>query len=256
MFAAPRARALETLRAANAIAGAIAERQRAIVWDEETREAFSAAAWHERRIAGWPDDTPDVSKQMTMHAYQEGEFVRIVTLGMTRFGLPDLVVEQCAWSEVRSVGNLINVTAQALVEGAEVDGAGTLHLDLKSLRNAAARDAQLRTLKRNATGTAEITVANVATRPGDAANRLLRLGADRYPGDDDHARQTALLAGLFGSEDRIDRLEHDAEVLAASRRAREQLPRLREAWKRGLEPGEHILVKAPFKTTEGTDEWM
>src|SRR5262245_49825107 len=31
---------------------------------------------------------------------------------------------------------------------------------------------------------------------------------------------------------------------------------MRVALQHGLEPGEHILVKAPFQTTDGSDEWM
>jgi len=44
-------------------------------------------------------------------------------------------------------------------------------------------------------------------------------------------------------------------VLAASKTAVAQLPKLREAFNKGLQPGEYILVKASF-ARRGGNEWM
>ncbi len=65
-----------------------------------------------------------------------------------------------------------------------------------------------------------------------------------------------MLAALFGSEDSIARVRHDEELLAASARARSRLPELHRAFDAGLEPGEFIMIKAPFKTPSGDREWM
>ena len=51
-------------------------------------------------------------------------------------------------------------------------------------------------------------------------------------------------------------VKHDEELLEASRRARANLPALREAFNAGLAPGEFIQVKVPFKTPDGGKEWM
>jgi uncharacterized protein YegJ (DUF2314 family) len=62
---------------------------------------------------------------------------------------------------------------------------------------------------------------------------------------------------FWGAEkDEITHVEHDDKVLAASRKARESLPALRAAFQAGLEPGEMLLVKAPFPIPDGGREWM
>ena len=44
---------------------------------------------------------------------------------------------------------------------------------------------------------------------------------------------------------------YDAEILAASMRAKAKLNKLRKEFNKGLEPGEFILLKAPFKMNTG-----
>jgi len=87
-------------------------------------------------------------------------------------------------------------------------------------------------------------------------NRLIEITFDRCPGRDVHARQEAMLSSLFGWEDRASAVTHDEQLLAASRRARAQLPVLRQLFAEGLRPGEFILVKAPFAVPGGGQEWM
>ena len=65
-----------------------------------------------------------------------------------------------------------------------------------------------------------------------------------------------MLGALFGSEDSVQRVRHTNELLEASKAANAKLPALREAFRRGLQPGEYIQVKAPFATPDGGNEWM
>jgi uncharacterized protein YegJ (DUF2314 family) len=62
---------------------------------------------------------------------------------------------------------------------------------------------------------------------------------------------------LFGARDEMVHTQHDEELLATSRRAVEKLlSEVKPRFVRGLEPGERLFVKAPFKTRSGDDEWM
>ena len=70
------------------------------------------------------------------------------------------------------------------------------------------------------------------------------------------AKQEALLSSLFGWEDAITPVKHNEALLAASQRAKAKLPALRKDFAAGLNPGEFIQVKAPFKTPDGGQEWM
>jgi hypothetical protein len=129
-FALPRERIWEGGRLACRLVSALARREEGIIWDEETREVFTPDAWDERRVRPWTDTIPDVSRHTVIHAYQDKEFVRAISLGMAKFALPDIVVEDFSWSSNRNMGHLINLTAQALAEGAEVQRGGRLKLRL------------------------------------------------------------------------------------------------------------------------------
>jgi hypothetical protein len=52
-----------------------------------------------------------------VHIYQDGEFLREITLGMEKAGLPDVVVERASWSTKNQIAGLINVFCQLIAEG-------------------------------------------------------------------------------------------------------------------------------------------
>jgi len=65
-----------------------------------------------------------------------------------------------------------------------------------------------------------------------------------------------MLSCLFGWEDRVTDVEHSEELVEESRKESARLPGLQKDFNAGLQPGEFILVKAPFKTPDGGNEWM
>jgi hypothetical protein len=255
-FSHPSDNAWNALRAANDIVEEIARDTGGLVWDELTREVFSPDEWHRKRVASWTEDIPDVSSQTTIHAYQSGEYVRAITLGMAKMGLPDVVVEDFSWSLSRTMGHLINLLCQAMAEGATLEEPGKFDLSLKAIKNASARDPQLNSLKPNATAMALLSLKKGKWEEGDPRNRIIAIAFDRYQGRDVHARQDKMLSSLFGWEDAITPVAHTEELLAASRSARSHLPDLHRAFAGGLEPGEFIEVKAPFSTPGSGREWM
>lgn len=255
-FAHPVSVSANALRRALLLTEQVARDTNGLLWDEETREIFTPDEWHKHRLDSWEGDTPDVLKHTVIHAYKGDRLVRAITLGMAKFGLPDVVVSDFSWSSNRAVGNLINLFAQAMVEGAVIKAPGVYDLDLRSVRHATVRQSQLTTLKPNAVASARLSLVKGAWEDGDPRNRLVEIGFDRYPGPDHYARQDAMLGALFGTEDSVQRVRHTSELIEASRAANAKLPALREAFRRGLEPGEYIQVKAPFATPDGGNEWM
>ena len=91
---------------------------------------------------------------------------------------------------------------------------------------------------------------------GDPFNRLVEIAFSAEQDGDSHAAQDKLLSSLYGWEDEIAQVRHTKELLAASQRAKEKLPMLKQAFLTGLAPGEYIEVKAPFATPDGGQEWM
>ncbi len=229
-----------------------------LLWDEETRECFSQSSWAKRRESGWDGGVPVVERHITIDFYRHEPLYRAVTLGMRKFGLPDLCIEQLGHAHSRSAGNLINCVGQALEERGCLDAPGRLMLDLRSLKAAHFRDGMVESLKSGGTGKGDVDLSLAEPQDGDAKNRLLELRFDRKPGTSEMERLSALVADLFGSEDSLSAASNeDAELVAARDRARTKLREIvKPSFLRGLPQGESLTVKAPFRTASGGTEWM
>jgi hypothetical protein len=255
-FGHPQAKAAASLRAAGALAESLARASGGLVWDDETREMFTADAWNQRRVKAWSGDIPDMARHITVHVYESGTLVRAISLGMAKFGLPDLVVDGFSWSRSDSMTRLINLAGQSMAEGGGVGREGRFQVDAKALRHPEVRERVTGSLLEGATARADLTLVAGEWEQGDPVNRLAQIRFDRYPGPDLQARQEKLFISLFGSEDSATQVKHTDAILAASRRAAEKLPALRRAFTAGFQPGEYLLVKAPFPTPSGGNEWM
>lgn len=253
----PAGRMSQGLKAASVLIERAAIDGKGFIWDEETRELFTPKAWRERRIDTWAGDIPDATSQTVIHAYKGDAQVRAITLGMRKFGLPDVVINDFSWSSVKPMGNLLNGVIQALAEGAQPGKAGELAVDVRKLHHPEVKKTLLAELVKGATAVAKVKLVRAEPEEGDPRNRLLAIDFDAYPGPDRYAKQDAMLAALFGKgDDKVTRITHTDRLKAASRLARTHLPELRTAFNRGLPPGEYIQLKAPFKTPEGGNEWM
>jgi len=255
-FGHPRNYVWTGLRQANTIVDDLVRRARGFAWDEETREVFSIEAWHERRSASWNGDVPDVSFETTIHIYDNNGSVRAVSLGMSKIGLPDITMSSSGWSNRGEIVNLINILSQCLAEGKPIPSTGDVRLDLLEVKNTDVLDRQLKSRKGKGYRAACLTLKPGQREEGDPKNRLIQLQFDRYPGTDENARQESMISSFFGAEDSISRIKDNDELLAASAKAKTKLPELQKAFSAGLEAGEFISVKAPFKTENGGNEWM
>lgn len=235
----------------------LAKQENAVIWDDETREAFTPEAWEKRRLRTWEGGIPDVSKQIVIHAYNNAGRTRAISLGMARFGLPDLVINESVWSLNRPLGNTINALAQQLVEAGPPDDKGALILKIAGLRHAGIRKSLSDGILSGGKGEGRLHLLETTAEAGDPDNSLVVLGFDSYPGRDVTEQQTNFVVAVFGAQpDEVVYTKHDAALRAASADARAQLPALQRAFLRGLTPGEHLLVKAPFASSDNGWEWM
>ncbi|OSC39513.1 DUF2314 domain-containing protein [Mycobacterium decipiens] len=242
-FSCPIEQAWDRLRAMQQLTGDLAAATGGLIWDAETREMFTPAAWKELRVDRWTGLTPDINDHTIIHAYEIDGQMRVITLGMGKFGLPDVVVNQVPRSVCSNVGHLVNVFCQAIADRPVVERPGEFDLDYRLFRP-------------DATGTAPLTVKVGTHQDGDPLNRLLEISFDRGPGQDVHARRHAILAAAFDCDTSIVPTTHSDALEAASRHARAKLPALRALFNEGLPPGEFVQVKAPFDGPDGTREWM
>lgn len=259
-FAGPRVDAPHTVRRACEFMLRMANANDAVIWDESTREVFTAAAWKARRIDGWENGIPNVSQQIAIHYYvPDGrELPRAITLGMEKFGCPDAVVNDVPRENSRACGNLINVVCQLMVEQRPpTEGRSELAVDFQQLRHAGFRETVKTPTFENAKKQATLIVNPGKRDEGDPDNRLIELTFDKSSGRTPLERQSAFLKDLFGSTDHLTPApKDDKELLAARDRARVQIARQKVDFLSGLPIGDTLLVKAPFKDPGGEDEWM
>ncbi|MDP5239675.1 DUF2314 domain-containing protein [Uliginosibacterium sp. 31-16] len=256
-FAHPASQSIAGLRRAEEFVLVLARRDNAIIWDDETREAFTPDAWENARLKTWQDTLPDVSKQIVIHAYNNDGHTRAITLGMARFGLPDLVINDSVWSLNRPLGSAINALAQQLVESGPPDARGELSLKLAGLRHTNVRKLLNNGVLSGGKGEARLRLLETPAEEGDPDNALAAFDFSLQTGPDNTARQVQFVRSIFGAQpDEVIYTKHDAALKAASERARAQLPALQKAFARGLAPAEQIHVKAPFATRDGGREWM
>ena len=257
VFAYPARDALPNLLKANAFALRLATETQGLIWDEETREIFTPEYWQQNRIASWEGQLPNVARHITIHAYNEKGRVRAITLGMSKFALPDLVINDAVWSLSGPLGNTLNAVAQKLVEGDRPQGSGQYELQLASIKHTAMRKHVEDTVVGKASGRGGVQLVESAPQSGDADNALLELRFNTSGGTDTTSRQTAFVTSVFGAQsDDVIRVKHDAALREASDRARAKLPALKAAFAAGLQPGETLSLKAPFATLTGGTEWM
>lgn len=255
VYAYPSRQAVQSLAAVDRSVFELARRSDALIWDSETRLLYAPDSFHEERVA-FAEASSNVMRQTVIHAYQDGEYVRQVSLGMAKFGLPDLVIGRASWATWRSLGWLMVGISQQMVEGVEGDASGAFAFDASAIRNASVREKVTADPIAGASLAGTFGLSEVMPEEGDADNTLLAIGFDSYAGNDEFARQDTAMATVFGWRDAIKRIEHNEELRAASEAAREKLPQLRRDFEAGLAPGEYIQVKAPFPTSSGSSEWM
>ncbi|MDJ0787173.1 MAG: DUF2314 domain-containing protein [Myxococcota bacterium] len=252
-FAAERATATRVHAAAMALAAELATELGGLVWDDATRLLHSVDDWKQRAVFA-PDAPVDVRYHVTMHAYRDGELIRIITLGMEKFGLPDVAVNDVPAGSSRSMGNLVNLVCQTLVEGGTFAKEGRLPVDIVALRNPAMRESQAESPGSGATGKAELVLRWIEPDEGDPENRILELA---FKGPASQVAQEAVLSQVYGGDDEIVYVDHDdRELQAASERARKRLLSFRPKVSGGYGVGERLLVKGPFATPDGGAEWM
>ncbi len=146
------------------------------------REVFTPEIWKERRLGHWTGPVPDVPFHFTIHLYRSDDLLRAVTLGLGKFGLPDLVVEDLPASASDSVGSLINLTTQSLFEKGRLDAPGKLHVDVDTLKEEGLRGSLSKSYENGATGKADLSLVVGNKDEGDVVNGVLQNEPFEVPG--------------------------------------------------------------------------
>jgi uncharacterized protein YegJ (DUF2314 family) len=234
----------------------ITDNKNVIIVDVSTFEFFNIPLWKQSRLDPFKEEPLNVTSQVTIHTYREGAFCRAVTLGMNKFCLPEISIKNFTCSSQNSFGNLINATIQTLFENPFINSDSTLNIDLRTIKNTPLREYLLSTSEESASHFINIKLKHVEREEGDNYGPQLLIAFENtdYSSPQEEANQ--VVATLFGTEDSLVYTNHDEELLKASERAKEKFPQLKQLFNDGLGPGYSLMVKIPFETDDGGNEWM
>ncbi|MBW1872392.1 MAG: DUF2314 domain-containing protein [Deltaproteobacteria bacterium] len=250
--------ARQALHQAYKLVGAIARASKGLAWDEETRLCYTPQSWQSMLLDNWDKPAFLVLRHVFIHAYQDGDLIRAISLGMIKFGLPDIVIEDIPRSYTTNMGDLINLVAQVLYINPNIGHPGKLEISGQTLDQVLNVGAQPTDQPEpGSSKDVSLDLVQGIRDEGDPDNRLIEI---IFPGKQESLfeRQSKLLDLIFGKDrDAVTHVEHDAELETAKKQARRiLLGKLKQKFIKGLAPGERLLVKAPFSTPDQGVEWM
>lgn len=226
-----------------------------IVFDMGTAEYFTPEAWNASRLSSWTEEIPYLADQITIHTYRESEFCRSITLGMQKFGLPDILINNGSCYSSESSMRLINTLAQYISHHPTIYK-NQLLLDLDKIPSKVFRTKVYPELQENAVKKAILKFNEGKQEDGDPYNVLLEINFQDPAYATPQESQEQTISKLFGYTESISYAEHDDALMEASERARAKLPELSSLFNKGMDAGYSLLLKAPFETDEGGVEWM
>ncbi len=250
------------LRTGDEVLADLATGQSGFVWDQDTREMFAPEAWQKQRIDGWEGNLPFARRHISIHQYEfaSGHY-RAITLGMAKFGLPDLAVDDAPLEQTHTVDWLLGALAQTLVEGGAPDAKGEIVVDVDAFHHLGARNALTAETGQEKAPKIGITFHSTKRESSDPTNRMMSLGFPGYAGTNDAERQAKAMRIIVGGGDpnkvmSVAASGRDPEMEAVMKRVQERLPALGDTFRKGLPAGDHLEVKAPFDSDDQSVEWV
>lgn len=249
-------RSFKHQREAVQIVSKLAAAYDAYVEDLEARVFYTKDSFSKIVLGSWLQNTLVASDNISIHQYQDNDYLRTVTLGMSKFGLPDIVVQQTTRHNAELIGSLVNIICQTLIENPDISVNGSVTLDIDKLQDSYFKETQKDGLISDATGNGTLLFEYAEPDLGDADNELWAVFFEDYSKENTFEKQSAFLAGFFGSVDSVVDATHDEALLKASEEAKKKLPAIQEYFNKEFGLNELLYVKAPFVTDDGGNEWM
>jgi uncharacterized protein YegJ (DUF2314 family) len=242
-------------KAAHAAILAEADLLDAFVWDQGSWSMYTASAWasaHEQ----WSQGAPFALEHLTVQLDRDDKGERLVTVGLGKFGLPELLVENASPGNRARTNALLNLIAQGLIEGSIAPGE-SVTFDVSKLQNSAARDHFDERRGDGGKGLIQFGLAMAEKTPTDPQGKILTIDL-RGSGSTESQREISALDAFFGEfQSAVNYFKKPSALWkAASAKSLKRLSELRPRFQLGLKPKETLFVKARLEDPAGRAEWM
>lgn len=239
--------------------GEVTRNKKVGVVDFSSRQVFNPEAWQSVRTESFQKQPLNINDHIVFHIYREEAYCRIVSLGMSKFGLPELSMNNVTCSDQRPFGIIMNGLVQSMFETQSINSDSTITLEVSQIKNSAVRDMFASNAEvEGGTGKAKMKLRGVPPQEGDNYYYQLEVVfVDKSFASEQEERMAIATALLGAVPDVASETDHDEELLAASERARLRLPELKKMFNEGLPPGASMIVKSPFARQDvNGNEWM
>jgi uncharacterized protein YegJ (DUF2314 family) len=225
-----------------ALAEAFARDLRGYVHDEVTHRIDPALAFAERlpkTPIGTPFFVPE-SLLVELHPLDDDDVAgpyRLLTLGMARYGVPDLEMRGFHEKDGSRLAAILNAVASKL---AQSERGPEIHVSLVDVARTAKKKPD--ELTRNADKSKDLTLRlTLAERtPADPDNDVYRIEAPADGGEEAHVE---LLRTLYGDARVLTAGTNDPALLAAEARAKKSVGAAAAKWKKA---GGSLTLRVPF----------
>ena len=116
-----------------ALAYELANDLHAVLQDADSSEFFTPEQWKSARLDSWQGSIPGVAGHLGIHTVAQGGSSTVDTVGMVRFGLPDLTLAGVSRRDAPAAVALVIYVAQQLLERPLIDTPGELTVHATSL---------------------------------------------------------------------------------------------------------------------------
>ena len=238
------------VRTCLAVTSVLAETLSGLVWDETTRRLLAPRDLLKQAITaplGQPVLTP---RHLVVQLYrQEDGTARMLSLGMARFGGPDLAVRGAAMADAETLALVIDAVAAKVAAGASALPISVSLDDVAKVTGVPTRDLSAEPARSQP---AVLEAIEPARTEGDPDNELAELVPK---GGVSGEAWASVLGGLLRRAPQVSYAAFDAELTGIATRSRRELPEVVKRFERGAG---RLFLKGPF-AAPGADagaEWM
>ena len=234
----------------------IAEHSKGFIWDVETREIFTPVVWKNKRIESWIEDTPNINSHIIIHAQKQQQMNSIRTYGMSKFLLPDLIINDFEWNLSPQLSETIGLVAQVLVEGAQLDEEDRLQIDIIKLQETSFKKKLIKGLKPDSELSFNLKLEPYQISENPVKNKMLVINFESNEGEKEKEKQQNFISNHFKEYSLVPLTVVNSEIAEASKKAKSELPQIRTIFQSKLNTVDKVLVKIPIQFIDGETEWI
>lgn len=205
-FAYPKDILFSSLKKANKTIYNIAKKYNGLIWDIETKEILTAKQWRKKRLHKDIGKIPLVENHISINTFKKNKKNIAITLGMSKFGQPDILIKDYTITNHQAIKNLLNLISQSLIEGQKVSRNLNIDLNMISNKDFINRIFQIRKDKNL---NISIPIAMGHWEEDFSNNYIIEILFDHIKGKSLKEKQRKLISEIFGLEDEIFEIEYD-----------------------------------------------